>query len=357
MKPDDGCSRRMSPRRFVVCTIFAVLTLHAAKAVANEICEEAERACEVAEEGKRACGASAMATGEVRRICTEDKTPPAVCATDARYENARCSAIAARQPVCGAGQQAGEAVCDADVNRRAACAALTVTTDVCEIGKARRDLCDAVETLKACADLKANTTACEDAKRTCPESPKYRKPDSLLLGLQVSDAAQIRIPQLDGLPAALFVNLLGVGALLQKEHVELLFQGHLMDSSTTVAVQVPNASASQEQHAKGIGGDVGVRVAVGWFDALSGGFYFSAYPAYSVWNLNATFDSKTSYNARVTEVSADFGFGYKVRLNDHFRFDILASAVHVGVRPEAKGIVNLTSYPTLGFGLDGVCWP
>jgi len=58
----------------------------------------------------------------------------------------------------------------------------------------------------------------------------------------------------------------------------------------------------------------------------------------------------------MTELSTDLGFGYKLPLSKQFRVDLFASAVHVGVRPGANNIVDLTSYPTLGFGLDRLPW-
>jgi hypothetical protein len=267
--------------------------------------------------------------------------------------NLDCAKVWARKPVCGATVSEAESVCAQDKTLLVACAA--VDSDVCRAVEARLTTCGVVMApFKGCDEFDVAEAACKTEGEACAQPPPDTdpKPDSWLIGFQPSVAAQLRIPQLSGLPPVFFANLVGIGVSFQTQHIEILPVAHFIGSVT----DLQGPGAGQTPQASGVGVDGGLRVAVGWFDARTGGFYFSAYESASWLRLNATFSGNTPYSVSTTEISTDLGFGYKVPLSRKFRLDIFASAVHVGVRPGANNIVDLTSYPTLGLGLDLLPW-
>lgn len=164
----------------------------------------------------------------------------------------------------------------------------------------------------------------------------------LVAGFHISEAAQIRIPRVDGVPNT-FSNVLGAGGVIRLNRIEISPQISLIYSLTRASVRTNTEEFSTE--ATGLGWDLGARLAFGWFGVRKGGFYFSFYPAYSHWNLEGVFRDGSTFSATVDEFATEIGFGYKIAPQKRWQFDFGFSVLHLGFRPSEDEIVSITSYP------------
>jgi hypothetical protein len=173
-------------------------------------------------------------------------------------------------------------------------------------------------------------------------------------GLALSEAAQIRIPRVDGVPNA-FSNVVGLGFLLRVRHIiEFAPQARLIYSFTTASVS--NNGVDESASARGVGWELGLRFAMGWFSEGRSGVYFYGYPAFSSWSLHGNFSNGSTFSADINEFSTEAGAGYKLSLDGKWGLDFFASAFHLGFRPQEREIVSVTSYPAIGAALDCLCF-
>jgi hypothetical protein len=204
---------------------------------------------------------------------------------------------------------------------------------------------------RVCGDMEALCSLARERQNACTAHPRYVTPPlgtDVILGFQLSDAAQLRFPRMDGVPSSMLANVAAFGVVLQWGHLEVMPEIFLLGTTA----KVTNAGTNVSESATGIGGGGGLRVAVGWADAVGGGFYFSLFPSLSAWKLGASSGGQSIYSANATELGVDLGFGYKIQLNSRARLDIFAQAFRFGVRPQQQSTVDFTTYPTLGVGID-----
>ncbi len=165
----------------------------------------------------------------------------------------------------------------------------------------------------------------------------------------VSETLQVRIPRVTDVPNT-FSNVLGVGGGLLVEGFEITARVRLIYSFTRAEVEIGNMIRST--NAKGLGYDIGARIAVGWFDVDESGFYFFTFPAFSSWRIEGEFENRSRFKAKIDEFGADFGIGYKLRITKKFFLDLSFSGPHIGFRPGSEDVLTITGYP--GLSIDGI---
>lgn len=181
------------------------------------------------------------------------------------------------------------------------------------------------------------------ASRAAADDERFNRP-----GIFLSEAMQMRMPNVDGVPNT-FSNVAGGGLLLRLRWVEFSPQAHLIYSFTKVEVQEGTTTTSA--NASGIGWDAGLRIAVGAFERPGDRWYAFAYPQFSSWQLQGKFTNGRTFDAEVLEFATDFGIGRTFGVTDHISIDLFASVLHLGFRPQESEIVSATSYPTFGVNI------
>jgi len=72
MRTDETCSDRRSLARLLACAAFAAFALHGAAAVAADVCESTQKACDAVEKGKLACHDAKGVVASGRPECVSD---------------------------------------------------------------------------------------------------------------------------------------------------------------------------------------------------------------------------------------------------------------------------------------------
>jgi hypothetical protein len=168
---------------------------------------------------------------------------------------------------------------------------------------------------------------------------------AVTIGLLVSEAAQYRIPNVDGVPET-FSNVAGGGLALIFNWLELSGQAHFIYSYTKATVNdgvmMLNAGAT------GFGWDAGLRIAVGMFGQKGTQYYAFANPQFSSWRLRGDFGNGKTFDARVDEFATEFGAGIQLPVTNSVAIDLSGSILHLGFRPQSGQIVSVTYYPSIG---------